>query len=185
MTWETVVETTNLAEFDLLRDARLDIRTLDWAQPANREAARLFHEIERAKEERERLDVELRRLLTAMVDEHTDFRHAILKLEESNAPLARELTRRLKQRSAVHECIAHRLRQASRLEGFTGNFSVGRRAGRDHEAGGKVALPSWAASEGVAMNGYGFDDERFRDDEDVEQQAEDMLDFMVNLDVES
>ena len=65
-----MVETTSL---DLLRDARFDIRVLDWAQPSNREAVRIFHEIERAKKEVVRLVVKFRLLLTATVDEHMDF----------------------------------------------------------------------------------------------------------------
>lgn len=60
LSWNSIIETTSLAEFDLLRDARLDIRGLAWAQPANREAARLYHEIERAKEEKVWLNVEIR-----------------------------------------------------------------------------------------------------------------------------
>jgi hypothetical protein len=49
----------SLAEFDLLRDTRQDIRQFPWAQPLNREAMNLSFGIKRAKEEILRLNVEI------------------------------------------------------------------------------------------------------------------------------
>lgn len=40
--WAEVIQTATLAEFDLLRDTRNDIRKLPWTQPARREAALLY-----------------------------------------------------------------------------------------------------------------------------------------------
>ncbi|KAJ7206977.1 hypothetical protein C8J57DRAFT_1099457, partial [Mycena rebaudengoi] len=80
MTWAEVIHTTSLAEFDLLRDTRQDVRKLAWTQPARREAAVLYFGIKSAKEEILRLNVEIRRLITHMVDEHVDYYRAIAPL---------------------------------------------------------------------------------------------------------
>ena len=42
LTWETVVKAVDIADFDILKDTRQDIRTLEWAQPANREGMVMY-----------------------------------------------------------------------------------------------------------------------------------------------
>ena len=73
-----------LAEFDLLRNARLDIRRLPWTQPHHREAMNLYFGIKRAKEEIMRLNVEIRRLITFMIDEHVDYQAAADAIQQSD-----------------------------------------------------------------------------------------------------
>src|ERR1700690_2808741 len=89
LSWTDIVESASLAEFDLLRDARQDIRHLPWAQPARREATNLYFKIEGAKAEITRLNVEIRRLLSFMLDDHADYYHAIASQLLINQPLAR------------------------------------------------------------------------------------------------
>ncbi|KAJ7911785.1 hypothetical protein B0H13DRAFT_2480003 [Mycena leptocephala] len=55
LTFAQVIQTTSLAEFDLLRDTRQDIRLLPWTQPSRREAVVLHYGIKRVKEEIQRL----------------------------------------------------------------------------------------------------------------------------------
>ena len=69
LTWEKVVEYAFLADFDLLRAARQDIREKPWAKPANRTLRDTYFKMERAREEIERLNVEIRRVITYMRDE--------------------------------------------------------------------------------------------------------------------
>jgi hypothetical protein len=64
LTWEAVMNAVSVADFDLLRDTRQDIRTLDWAKVANHEGTVMYFGVKRAKEEICRLNVEIRRLLT-------------------------------------------------------------------------------------------------------------------------
>lgn len=66
LTWKEVVDYGFLAEFDLLRHSRNDIRDRKWAQPAYREATIKYLTLCRAREELQRLDVEVRRLFTAI-----------------------------------------------------------------------------------------------------------------------
>ena len=72
LSWESVIAAANLADFDLLKNTRQDIRKLVWAQPANREGAVMYFKIKRAKEEIIRLNVEIRRLLTFLYDDYVD-----------------------------------------------------------------------------------------------------------------
>ncbi|KIY53196.1 hypothetical protein FISHEDRAFT_11910, partial [Fistulina hepatica ATCC 64428] len=68
LTWTTVIEQVQLGELALLQHSRHDIRTLPWTQPLNREAARLYFKIKRAREEIIRRNVEIQRQVTFMLD---------------------------------------------------------------------------------------------------------------------
>ncbi|KAJ7509411.1 hypothetical protein B0H11DRAFT_1632096, partial [Mycena galericulata] len=64
--WEQVVEFAFLADFDLLREAREDIRDETWALPAGRVAMDAHYKLLRADEGIGRLDVEIPRFVTHM-----------------------------------------------------------------------------------------------------------------------
>jgi hypothetical protein len=51
LTWEKVINAVTLADFDVLRDTWMDIRSLPWTQPARREATNLHFGIIQAREE--------------------------------------------------------------------------------------------------------------------------------------
>ena len=61
-----------VADFNLLRDTRQDVRTLEWAQAANREGMVMYFGIKRAKEEICCLNVEICRLLTFLYDDYVN-----------------------------------------------------------------------------------------------------------------
>ncbi|KAJ7243703.1 hypothetical protein C8J57DRAFT_1438524 [Mycena rebaudengoi] len=67
--WEQVVEYAFLADFDLLREGRSDIRKEPWALPSGRVAMDKHFDLLRADEELVRLDIEIKRLITHMRDE--------------------------------------------------------------------------------------------------------------------
>ncbi|KAG1885372.1 hypothetical protein F4604DRAFT_1878101 [Suillus subluteus] len=73
--WSKVSHYSFLEEFNLLRETRQDIRDKMWARPAIRETMRQWLHIQRAKEEIERCNVEVRRLHTFIVDEDRHFTH--------------------------------------------------------------------------------------------------------------
>lgn len=75
--WTQLVAMTSLGEFDLLRDARCDVRQFAWAHPSHREATRLHFNVKRAREETYRCNVEIRRLVTFLYDAHVDYCLAI------------------------------------------------------------------------------------------------------------
>ncbi|KAJ7915783.1 hypothetical protein B0H13DRAFT_2231808 [Mycena leptocephala] len=69
LTWEEIVDYAFLADFDLLREGREDIRGEPWAQPAGRAAMDQHFKLLRADEEIARLNLEIPRLVTYMRDE--------------------------------------------------------------------------------------------------------------------
>lgn len=144
LTWTKLMDTTTLADFDLLRESRQDIRQQLWTQPARREAMNLYFGIKRAKEEIVRLNVEIRRLVTFMIDDHRTYYRAISLHIIINPALANVLSNQWQFRNHIHTQIAARLHQTSRLKGFTGTLLPGVRRGFDSssDAGG---LPPWAA----------------------------------------
>jgi len=142
-----IVETATLAEFDILRDTRQDIRELKWAQPAYREATNLYFRIKQAKVEIVRLNVEIRRMLTFMVDDHIDYFRAIAATLLTDPPLARELSSRWIYNQRVNQEIASILVRTSKLAGFTGTLIPGTRLGRadlDPDGHCHIPLPRWA-----------------------------------------
>ncbi|KAJ7170394.1 hypothetical protein C8R43DRAFT_1120826 [Mycena crocata] len=56
LTWEQVVEYAFLADFDILRDTREEVRSRPWTQPAYRMAMDRYFKLLRAKEEIKRLN---------------------------------------------------------------------------------------------------------------------------------
>ncbi|PPQ92071.1 hypothetical protein CVT25_007241, partial [Psilocybe cyanescens] len=77
LSWESVIAAVNLADFNLLQDSRQNVLNMDWAQPANCEGMVMYFQIKRAKEEIVRLNVEIRRLLTFLYDDHVDHYRAV------------------------------------------------------------------------------------------------------------
>ncbi|KAJ4464922.1 hypothetical protein C8J55DRAFT_441748, partial [Lentinula edodes] len=69
ITWEEVLEFSFLGEFDILRNAREDVRTRQWATFRNRLIMQQFFRLIRAEEEIDRLHVEIRHLLTYICEE--------------------------------------------------------------------------------------------------------------------
>ncbi|KAJ7435348.1 hypothetical protein B0H11DRAFT_2257308 [Mycena galericulata] len=143
LTWHAVVNSASLAEFDWLRETRQDIREQPWAQPARREAMILHFGIKRAGEEKVRLNVEIRRLITSMLDDHVDYYHAIAANIIPNPSLAHMLQVEWRFRTRLNASVAARLAQTSRLTGFTGSLFPGEREGRDPTLRDGVPPPAW------------------------------------------
>ncbi|KAJ7164606.1 hypothetical protein C8R43DRAFT_845200, partial [Mycena crocata] len=122
LTWHSIVNAASLGEFDWLRETRQDIRDLPWAQPARREASILHFGVKRSLEEIDRLNVEIRRLVTSMVDDHVDYYLAIRSTETDNPALSHALQSSWRQRNRINRSIARRLSMTAALKGFTGSL---------------------------------------------------------------
>ena len=70
LTWASIMNIADMAEFDLLRDTRQKINEMPWAKAEVREAIRFHLKIKRAREEIVRLNVEITCLITFMHDEY-------------------------------------------------------------------------------------------------------------------
>ncbi|KAK7022491.1 hypothetical protein R3P38DRAFT_2532722 [Favolaschia claudopus] len=67
--WEEVIEFGFLSYFDILRDVQGNAAIRPWATPAARQLMDTYFKIKRAREEIDRLNVEIRRLVTYIRDE--------------------------------------------------------------------------------------------------------------------
>ncbi|KAJ7226507.1 hypothetical protein B0H12DRAFT_1205258 [Mycena haematopus] len=126
LNWEEVVEYAFLADFDLLREGREDIRGEPWAQLAGRAAMDQHFKLLRADEEIVRLNVEIRRLVTFMKDEE-----AFLVVEEGSLRaegkegLAVQVGLLRMERARFTAVHMSRLVKLSREPGFTGSLLPG------------------------------------------------------------
>ncbi|THG94779.1 hypothetical protein EW026_g6755 [Hermanssonia centrifuga] len=159
--WTQLVAMSTVGEFDLLRDARQDVRNFAWAHPPRRKATQLYFNVKRAHEEIVRCNLEACRLLTFMFDDHVDFYYAVSTNITCNPLLARELSSRWMERDRINTVLARRLAQLSRMPGFTGVLSVGQREGRNPQLAAGIPYPSWATVTTVNV-----DDDSGRDDTD-------------------
>lgn len=143
LTWSSVLNAATIADFDLFRDTRTDIRSLPWAEPSRREAMGYYFGMKRAREEIVRLNVEINRLLTFMVDSHADYYRAIQANIIPNPSLAYALSVEWQYQDRIHESIMNRLIETSKLPGFTGTLSFGVHLNRDATFKVGIPLPSW------------------------------------------
>ncbi|KAG1883668.1 hypothetical protein F4604DRAFT_1878921 [Suillus subluteus] len=95
--WEQIVEYSFLAEFDLLCDGDAQLQSKRWANPLYRQASMQYFDGMHAKEEIERLNVEIGRLLTKICDDAVYYPQTIATLTTHDPPLASELGRQWNQ----------------------------------------------------------------------------------------
>ena len=123
--WDEVVEYAFLADFDLLRDARQDIRSRPWATPAARQAMDGYFKLLRAEEEIMRLNVEIWRFLTFMRDEDAELSSKEMEVGLTDPALAYQIR---VQRSHITRFTPRHLKNIhdiGQLPGFSGNLSCG------------------------------------------------------------
>ncbi|KIJ30273.1 hypothetical protein M422DRAFT_81424, partial [Sphaerobolus stellatus SS14] len=124
-----VLQYVFIAEFDILRDSRNDVRTKPWAQSAEREASTAYFKILRAKEEIQRLNVEVRRLLTYILEEEALLSSNVTDIAKEDPALAHQLAKQLKHFKALNGTHLQRIIQLLRMEGYTGHTTAGVRKG--------------------------------------------------------
>ncbi|KAF8157616.1 hypothetical protein K438DRAFT_1986407 [Mycena galopus ATCC 62051] len=71
LTWAEVVDYTFLSEFNILRNPDTTSSIRAWATPAARQLLDSYYKLKRAREEIQRLNIEIRRFVTHMKDERT------------------------------------------------------------------------------------------------------------------
>lgn len=144
----------------------------------------LYFGIKRAKEEICRLNVEIRRKITSMVDEHVDFYWAITGNIIVNPALAVELQKRWLHAARISTSICKRLVSTSRLVGFSGSVFPGVREGRDPNRADGVPPPLWLSSVlGVAQIVVEYEDQEM--DLEPEYNERDESDLVIReLDID-
>ena len=125
LSWNDVVEYAFLADFDLLRDSRQDVRDRPWTKPACRVVIDRYFKLERAREEIQRLNVEIARVVTYIRDEDK-----FLCLKEADMMLvspglARQVKIRRMERSRYNAWHMERFRKLASLPEFSGSIIPG------------------------------------------------------------
>lgn len=123
--WEDVVEYAFLADFDLLRDTRMDVSQQPWSSATARRAMDLYFKMCRAREEIERLDIEVRRLVTYIRDEERYLRECEDQLKDTSAALAHQIAIHRNTRGRFNSRHLKRLYDISKLPGFSGTITPG------------------------------------------------------------
>ncbi|KAL0567199.1 hypothetical protein V5O48_014800 [Marasmius crinis-equi] len=143
--WKSILDMVTIADFDILKDTHLDLSLVSWAQTHHRECMRLHFGLKRAREEILCLNIEIRRLITGMLDDYADLYHARQHTDQQGEyNLALELNRRITESVELNGHITIRLLQASELRGFTGSLIPGNREGRDPAITASMPLAPWA-----------------------------------------
>ncbi|KAF6742162.1 hypothetical protein DFP72DRAFT_994580 [Ephemerocybe angulata] len=120
LSWDEVVEYAFLADFDLLRDSREDIRSRPWAQPLNRALRDTYFKIERAREEIKRLHVEIKRVITHIQDEENFLIAAEEEQRHIDPLLSYQIAKYRNERTRFASTHIRRFNELAKLPGRPG-----------------------------------------------------------------
>ncbi|KAG2125460.1 hypothetical protein DEU56DRAFT_873092 [Suillus clintonianus] len=109
-----------LGEFELLKSSRREILTKPWASKANREVAGKYFKIICAREEIERLNIEISRLQRWLEDEDAHLLTTATSLEANQPALAHEIHRLHDKRVRMNNVHRARLQAIYGIPGFCG-----------------------------------------------------------------
>jgi hypothetical protein len=140
LSWEEVVEYAFLADFDLLRDARQDISQRPWATPTGRLSMDTYFKMRRAREEIQRLNIEIKRLATYLHDEGRYLMECEKQLQPLHPALAHQVALHHKVRGRFTAHHYRRLQEISMLDGFTGSITPGESV--EQGAGASASSPT-------------------------------------------
>ncbi|KAJ6603535.1 hypothetical protein DFH09DRAFT_1242787 [Mycena vulgaris] len=141
LNWEQVVEYAFLADFDILRDTRAEIQSRPWTRLAYRLAMDRYFRILRAREEIQRLNVEIPRVVTWIRDENRFLQKMEAKLRETkgkseeqvdeDVQLAVQVRLYRERRGRFDNSHMRRFYKLASEPGFTGSLQCGVAAARD------------------------------------------------------
>ena len=178
--WKNISTYGSLAEFSLLRECREDIRNLPWAEAINRQAAVYDLKYQRALEERERLNIEVRRLATWIRDEEYNFARDITRVRLSHPHLAAEMEEIHDRRVHVNNEHRARIAQIQALPSFTGTRTLGTRIGRMNTDvdGGDM---NGGVTDSVGRGEDCYDDDGLNEDDHITDELDNITSFVENL----
>lgn len=186
-----MVEYAFLSEFDILAETRDDVRQKSWARPAARTLMDQFFRLDRAKEELDRLNVEIPRLITFIQDEEDFLRMAERELKVQDPAIAYQVSLRRHRFELANRDHLRRLQKLQKMTGFTGSLRIGKAT--EHIAG------SWKSQiqqgddnqgiEGVVLEQLDEETtqalEEEEDDEKEEELRKDLETVMCVLDLDT
>lgn len=183
LAWEQVIDYTFLSEWDLLRDPDANASLRPWATPAARVVLDMYFRMERAQEEVERLNIEIRRFVTYMHDEKQVLDFKVQEVARVDPDLAFFIRRYQWKRGRFDDGHMKKLRRMADTLGpkFTGTLVPGIRA-VDTLAMEEMDEGSGADSEPEQSSDAGENDddgdEGWEDDEDEEVEEEELAEML-------
>jgi hypothetical protein len=120
LAYSEVVEYCNFSEFEILKHSDHEILSKKWATLTNRQAAKKWFKLQRAKEEVRRCNVEVARLQAWVDAEDAEMCRAVAAHKESDAAFAAHLEAIQMQRRSVNDQIRMRLQQIYSLPDYDG-----------------------------------------------------------------
>jgi hypothetical protein len=188
--WDEVVEYAFLSDFDLLRDSRQNIQHRPWATPAGRLAMDTHFKLLRAREELDRLNIEIRRVATHLRDEDHYLRTCEEAAHHTDPALAHQILihRMLRGRFKTHH--EYCLGRIAKMKGFAGTIVPGESLDTGDGASVFSAAsqpPPASSNDEDASASMGSEAEELQrdaeDDEEDEQVHRDLLDVLqISLD---
>ncbi|KDQ34014.1 hypothetical protein PLEOSDRAFT_1032013 [Pleurotus ostreatus PC15] len=173
--WSQVSHYSFLEDFDLLRSTRQDIRAKPWAQPLFREMIKRANRLQRAEEEILRCNIESRCLLTSIADEECEFDEILSQAEATHDPHLGALHDHIIRRRRINCQVLARIGEIHRLEGFSGDTSIGVKKG---------SLPVLRSTDpGITNKDHGDKDvdEVSDDGDEVNGEVDRLMDFIADL----
>ncbi|KAJ3765786.1 hypothetical protein FB446DRAFT_654740 [Lentinula raphanica] len=180
LTWEQVLDYSFLSDFDLLREARRDIRSEPWAQPAGRLALDQYYKLSRAPEEIERLNKEISSLLTYIHEESTYIQLKVNELQHESPLLAIQIQKYGWERARCNDMHIIRLQKLAKMPGFTGSLIPGRGALYP-----LIQAAKDTASIQIKPNDHDDDQDAPPLDEDTDEEDDELMELTTVLQISS
>ena len=165
--FDEVVEYVFLADFDLLRDTRQDISTRPWASPAAQLAINTYFKLCQAEEEVIRLNVEICRMVTYLVDEERYLQACETLYQDTHPALAHQISRYYSIHSRFTQLHLRSLKKISCLPGFSGTLTPG--ISVSHSPGDSASVPQQVPVESFLSSPLVCTDDG---DDDVDDDAD-------------
>ncbi|KAF8341119.1 hypothetical protein F5887DRAFT_888021, partial [Amanita rubescens] len=164
LTWDDIVDYAFLADFDLLRDTRDDVHQKPWASQTIRVICDQYFRMQRAREEIDRLNVEIRRVVTYIADETTFLRAKESSLAQTNPLLAHQIALYRLERGRANTTHSTRFTKLAKNSKFTGQVTKGR----------SIHLPTISVeSRDETSSDIHIDEDNAEDEEDEEDEGDD------------
>ncbi|KAJ3567963.1 hypothetical protein NP233_g6025 [Leucocoprinus birnbaumii] len=182
LTWRQVVDYAFIADFDLLRDSRQDIRQKPWAQPANRVLMNTHFKIEQAHEEIKRLNIEIWCVITHMDHEEAFLRAKEAEVKVDDPSLACQIAKYRLIRTGFYPLHHRCFEKLATLPLFTGSLTprvpVNKALVQHLQSSPTSAEKSSVPPLGVQVEGRPLS--ILKDEEDQEEEEEEEFDNMLD-----
>ncbi|KAG8705241.1 hypothetical protein FRC08_001757 [Ceratobasidium sp. 394] len=120
-----LTEHAYLANFDFLRYSEHGANEAEWSRPIHRRCTDSWQKVQRAKEEIDRLNVEIRRVWTHIRDEEAFLTQRYSAMKDSDPDLAFALHARMELAVRANQRVRRDLEAIAKLPGFTGKLEFG------------------------------------------------------------